>query len=369
MTKETLHRDVVIMGSGPAGLTAAIYAGRADLHPLVIEGPQPGGQLTITTEVENYPGFAKGIQGPELMDEFRAQAQRFGTEFVTTWIDKVDLQKRPFTLYGKESPESEEITTVIRAETLIISTGASAKWLGIPGEAPAPQGLGGLGVSACATCDGFFFKGKAIVVVGGGDTAMEEATFLTRYASRVTVVHRRDTLRASKIMQEKAFKNDKIDFIWDTAVEEVQGTPETGVTGVLLRDLKSNEERVFPCEGVFVAIGHKPNTDLFKGQLEMDDVGYLKTSGRSMSTNISGVFACGDAQDSFYRQAVTAAGTGCMAAIDAERFLDNLPVLVPTGEEVTIEGERVSADHERITMPDGEVISNHPDEAEAVHGD
>ncbi|HEX8493013.1 MAG TPA: thioredoxin-disulfide reductase [Pyrinomonadaceae bacterium] len=360
MSKETLHRDVVIIGSGPAGLTAAIYAARADLKPLVVEGPQPGGQLTITTDVENYPGFAKGIQGPELMDEFREQARRFGTEFLVTWINTADLSKRPFTL------ETED--QIIKAETLIIASGASAKWLGIPGEAPAPHGLGGYGVSACATCDGFFFKGKPIVVVGGGDTAMEEATFLTRYASRVTVVHRRDTLRASKIMQDKAFKNDKIDFIWDTAVEEILGTPETGVTGVRLKNLKTNEESVFPCEGVFIAIGHKPNTDLFKGQLEMDDVGYLKTSGRSMATNIPGVFACGDAQDSFYRQAVTAAGTGCMAAIDAERYLDNLPVPTPTGEEVTIEGEHVTADHRKIIMPDGEVISNIPEEV-AAQGD
>ncbi|HEX7997255.1 MAG TPA: thioredoxin-disulfide reductase [Pyrinomonadaceae bacterium] len=350
MSKETLHRDVVIVGSGPAGLTAAIYAARADLKPLVVEGPQPGGQLTITTEVENYPGFAKGIQGPELMEEFREQARRFGTEFLVTWINTADLSQRPFTL------ETED--HVIKAETLIIASGASAKWLGIPGEAPAPHGLGGYGVSACATCDGFFFKGKPIVVVGGGDTAMEEATFLTRYASKVTVVHRRDTLRASKIMQDKAFKNEKIDFIWDTAVEEILGTPETGVTGVRLKNLKTDEESIFPCEGVFIAIGHKPNTDLFKGQLDMDDVGYLKTSGRSMATNIPGVFACGDAQDSFYRQAVTAAGTGCMAAIDAERYLDNLPVPTPTGEEVTIEGEHVTADHQKIIMPDGEVISN-----------
>jgi thioredoxin reductase (NADPH) len=360
MSKETLHRDVVIVGSGPAGLTAAIYAARADLKPLVIEGPQPGGQLTITTEVENYPGFAKGIQGPELMEEFREQARRFGTEFLVTWINNADLSQRPFTL------ETED--HVIKAETLIIASGASAKWLGIPGEAPAPHGLGGYGVSACATCDGFFFKGKPIVVVGGGDTAMEEATFLTRYASRVTVVHRRDHLRASKIMQDKAFKNEKIDFIWDTAVEEILGTPETGVSAVRLKNLKTNEESVFPCEGVFIAIGHKPNTDLFKGQLDMDDVGYLKTSGRSMSTNIPGVFACGDAQDSFYRQAVTAAGTGCMAAIDAERYLDNLPIPTPTGEEVTIEGEHVTADHQKIIMPDGEVISNQP-EGFAAQGD
>lgn len=360
MAKDMLHRDVVIIGSGPAGLTAAIYAARADLRPLVVEGPQPGGQLTITTEVENYPGFSKGIQGPELMDEFRAQAERFGTEFLTTLITEADLSKRPFRL------ETEDKT--IRAETLIIASGASAKWLGIPGEAPAPEGLGGYGVSACATCDGFFFKGKPIVVVGGGDTAMEEANFLTRYASRVTVIHRRDQLRASKIMQDKAFKNDKIDFIWDTAVEEILGSPETGVTGVRLKNLKTSDERIFPCEGVFIAIGHKPNTDLFKGQLEMDDVGYLKTSGRSMSTNIPGVFACGDAQDSFYRQAVTAAGTGCMAAIDAERFLDNLPVPMPTGEEVTIDGEIVTANHEQIILPDGEVVPNKAEE-DAVYGD
>jgi thioredoxin reductase (NADPH) len=357
MSKETLHRDVVIIGSGPAGLTAAIYAARADLKPLVIEGPQPGGQLTITTEVENYPGFAKGIQGPALMEEFREQARRFGTEFLVTWINTADLSNRPFRL------ETED--HVVMAETLIIASGASAKWLGIPGEAPAPHGLGGYGVSACATCDGFFYKGKPIVVVGGGDTAMEEATFLTRYASRVTVVHRRDSLRASKIMQDKALKNEKIDFIWDTAVEEILGTPETGVTGVRLKNLQTGEESVFECEGVFIAIGHKPNTGLFKGQLDMDDVGYLKTSGRSMATNIPGVFACGDAQDSFYRQAVTAAGTGCMAAIDAERYLDNLPVLVPSGEEITIEGEHVTADHQNIIMPDGEVISNVAEEVSA----
>jgi thioredoxin reductase (NADPH) len=361
MSKAQLHRNVVIIGSGPAGLTAAIYAARADLKPLVIEGPQPGGQLTITTEVENYPGFAEGIQGPELMEQFRAQAARFGTEFLTEWIDKVDLAHRPFTVHTEDHE--------VKAETLIIASGASAKWLGIPGEAPTPQGLGGHGVSACATCDGFFFKGKKLVVVGGGDTAMEEATFLTRYASSVTVIHRRAHLRASKIMQDKAFKNEKIDFIWNTEVKEILGTPETGVTGVCLFDTVTNEERVFDCEGVFIAIGHKPNTDMFRGWLEMDEVGYLKTAGRSMATNIPGVFACGDAQDNFYRQAVTAAGTGCMAAIDVERFLDHLPVPTPTGEEITIEGERVSADHAHVVMPDGEVVQNKTESEGAAAGD
>ena len=361
MAKETLHREVVIVGSGPAGLTAAIYAARAELHPLVIHGPQPGGQLTITTEVDNYPGFAEGIQGPELMQQFEEQAKRFGTEFLVTFVNKVDLSARPFTLWTDDGLE-------VKAETLIVASGASAKWLGIPGEAPAPEGLGGLGVSACATCDGFFFKGKPIVVVGGGDTAMEEATFLTRYASRVTVVHRRDSLRASKIMQDKAFKNPKIDFIWDTDVREVLGSPETGVTGVKLYNNKTGEESEFPCEGVFIAIGHKPNTDVFKGWLDMDDVGYIKTAGVSMATNIPGVFACGDAQDSFYRQAVTAAGTGCMAAIDAERSLDSLPVPMASGEEVTIEGEVVSADREQVTLPDGEVVPNHPNHPDSSNG-
>jgi thioredoxin reductase (NADPH) len=239
MAKELIHREVVIIGSGPAGLTAAIYSARADLHPLVVEGPQPGGQLMITTDVENYPGFSKGIQGPELMQEFREQAARFGTEFLVTHITEADLSRRPFTL------QTDDHT--IKAETLIIASGASAKWLGIPGEAPAPHGLGGYGVSACATCDGFFFKGKPLVVVGGGDTAMEEANFLTRYASRLTVIHRRDQLRASKIMQDKAFKNDKIDFLWDTGVEEILGTPQTGVTGVRIKNLKTGEQSIFPC--------------------------------------------------------------------------------------------------------------------------
>lgn len=321
MAAKTIERKVVILGSGPAGLTAAIYASRAQLEPLVVDGPQPGGQLTITTDVENYPGFKMGIMGPILMDEFREQAQRFGTEFLNVWIAKVDLSQRPFKLYGKDSADSDEITTVINAETLIVSTGASAKWLGIPGEAPVPEGLGGNGVSACATCDGFFFRDVPIVVVGGGDTAMEEALFLTKFASSVTLIHRRDEFRASKIMQERVLGHDKINVVWNTEVREIIGTKEGGVESVRIFNTETNEETVLPTRGVFIAIGHKPNTDLFKGMLDMDPVGYLITEGKTMSTNIPGVFACGDAQDSYYRQAVTAAGTGCMAAIDAERFL------------------------------------------------
>ena len=358
---EEIRQQVVIIGSGPAGLTAAIYTARANLKPLLIDAPAdtekqttPGGQLMITTEVENYPGFAEGVQGPDLMLEFRKQAERFGTEFLEEWITKVDLSERPFKLYTDNK--------VVKAETLIIASGASAKWLGIPGEAKTPNGFGGNGVSACATCDGPLpaFRNKHLVVVGGGDTAMEEATFLTRYAKRVFVVHRRNKLRASKIMQDKAFRNDKIEFIWDTAVERILGTDEQGVTGVHLRNTETGEERTFDCEGVFIAIGHKPNTDLFKGQIEMDDVGYIKTSHRSTATNIPGVFACGDVQDSVYRQAVTAAGTGCMAAIDAERYLDHLPVEMPAGDEITIEGEHVTADRREIVLPSGEVISNEP---------
>jgi thioredoxin reductase (NADPH) len=364
LPNEPIRRQVVIIGSGPAGLTAAIYTARANLNPLLIDAPAnterqttPGGQLMITTDVENYPGFAQGIQGPDLMVEFRKQAERFGTEFLEAWITKVDLQKRPFTLYTEDK--------IIKAETLIIASGASAKWLGIPGEAKTPFGFGGNGVSACATCDGPLpaFRNKRLVVVGGGDTAMEEATFLTRYASKVFVVHRRNKLRASKIMQEKAFQNQKIEFLWHTEVDEILGTQKDGVTGVRLRNSRNGESRIFDCEGVFVAIGHKPNTDLFKGQLEMDAVGYIKTSGHTTSTNIPGVFACGDVQDSFYRQAVTAAGTGCMSAIDAERFLDHLPITMPSGEEVTIEGEHVTPDHQKIIMPTGEVIENEPEEA------
>ena len=321
MSQKEISKKVVILGSGPAGLTAAIYASRAQLEPLVIDGPQPGGQLTITTDVENYPGFRNGIMGPILMDEFREQALRFGTEIINVWIDRVDLSSRPFVLYGKESQDSDEITTVIKADSLIISTGASAKWLGVPGEEPVPEGLGGNGVSACATCDGFFFRDRPIVVVGGGDTAMEEAMFLTKFASEVTVIHRKDTFRASKIMQERVLASDKIKVLWNTEVKEILGSKETGVDSVRLYNNETKVETTFPTKGVFIAIGHKPNTDLFKGVLDMDEVGYLKTEGRTMKTNIPGVFACGDAQDSYYRQAVTAAGTGCMAAIDAERYL------------------------------------------------
>jgi thioredoxin reductase (NADPH) len=362
MDNETIKREVVIIGSGPAGLTAAIYAARANLRPLLIDAPAdaerqttPGGQLMITTDVENYPGFANGIDGPALMEQFRHQAQRFGTEFMETWITAVDLSERPFQLY------TEGLT--ISTETLIIATGASAKWLGIPGEAKVPDGFGGNGVSACATCDGPLpaFRNKIIVVVGGGDTAMEEATFLTRYAAKVYVVHRRDRLRASKIMQEKAFRNQKIEFIWNTTVEEIVGTPEEGVHGVRLRNLQTGEAYEFPCSGVFVAIGHKPNTELFKGWIDMDEIGYIKTSGHSTATNIPGVFACGDVQDSVYRQAVTAAGSGCMSAIDAERFLDHLPVAMPSGEEVTIEGEHITPDHKAIITADGHMVPNEPE--------
>jgi thioredoxin reductase (NADPH) len=321
MNEKEMQRQVVILGSGPAGLTAAIYAGRAQLEPLVIDGPQPGGQLTITTDVENYPGFKMGIMGPILMDEFREQALRFGTTIVNTWIERVDLSSRPFTLYGKESADSPEVSSVIKADTLIISTGASAKWLGIPGEAPVPEGFGGNGVSACATCDGFFFRDKPIVVVGGGDTAMEEALFLTKFASRVTLIHRREEFRASKIMQDRVLASDRIDIMWNTEVNEIHGTKEAGVHSVTLFNNKTGETSVFETQGVFIAIGHQPNTSLFKGVLDMDPVGYLVTEGKTMRTNIPGVFACGDAQDSYYRQAITAAGTGCMAAIDAERFL------------------------------------------------
>jgi thioredoxin reductase (NADPH) len=301
---------LVILGSGPAGLTAALYAARANLSPLLIEGLTPGGQLTITTDVENYPGFEHGIQGPEMMDVFRRQAARFGTRFTIGDVSVANLGTHPFELTIEEG--------VVRCEALIVSTGASAKLLGLESE----QRLMGYGVSACATCDGAFFKDKEVVVVGGGDTAMEEATFLTRFCRKVTIVHRRNQLRASKIMQQRAFKNPKIAFIWDSVVEEIYGEPRSGVSGVRLQNLVTRDESEFRTDGVFMAIGHQPNTAIFAGQLEMDELGYLKVRVGSTYTNIEGVFAAGDVADRVYRQAVTAAGTGCMAAIDAERWLE-----------------------------------------------
>jgi len=302
-------RNVVIIGSGPAGLTAAVYAARANLSPLLIEGWQSGGQLTTTTEVENYPGFAKGIMGPELMKEMRAQAERFGTEFLTGEVTAVALTQPPFTL----TIDGEQ---TVHTKTLIIATGASAIQIGLKNEAR----LTGHGVSTCATCDGFFFKGKELIVVGGGDSAMEEATFLTKFATKVSIVHRRDKLRASKIMQDRAAKNEKIAFVWNSVVEDILGNDV--VTGVRVKNLVTGKVTEVPCAGVFVAIGHHPNTNLFSGQLEMDPKGYVRTT-EGTATSVPGVFAAGDVQDSTYRQAVTAAGSGCMAAIDAERFLES----------------------------------------------
>ena len=302
-------RNVIIIGSGPAGLTAAVYAARANLSPLLIEGWQSGGQLTTATEVENYPGFAKGIMGPELMKEMRFQAERFGTEFLTGEVTAVDFRQRPFAI----TVDAEQ---TIHAKAVIIATGATAIQIGVKNETR----LTGHGVSTCATCDGFFFKGKELIVVGGGDSAMEEATFLTKFATNVSIVHRRDKLRASKIMQDRATKNEKITFVWNSVVEDILGNDL--VTGVRLKNLVTGKTTDLPCAGVFVAIGHRPNTNLFSSQLDMDAKGYIRTT-QGTATNVPGVFAAGDVQDSTYRQAVTAAGSGCMASIDAERFLES----------------------------------------------
>jgi thioredoxin reductase (NADPH) len=301
---------VVIMGSGPAGLTAALYTARANLEPIVFEGIEAGGQLTLTTDVENYPGFPDGVLGPELIDNMRKQAEKFGAKCVLAQVNSVDLTQRPFKVVAGE--------VVIEADTFIIASGASAKLLGLESE----KHLLGHGVSTCATCDGFFFKDRELVVVGGGDTALEEGIFLTKFASAITIIHRRDKLRASKVLQERAFKNPKIKFLWDTVVREVIGDVEKGVTGVKIENVKTGETTIKECQGLFIAIGHNPNTEILKGQVEMNDNGYIITRDGATRTNIPGVFAAGDVQDHIYRQAITAAGSGCMAAMDAERFLE-----------------------------------------------
>jgi len=307
-------RNVIIVGSGAAGLTAAIYNARANLKPLVIEGMEPGGQLTITTDVENFPGFATPISGPELMTDMRAQAERMGVEFVRGDVASVDLSHRPFTVKLIDQADALE------AWALIVATGASAQWLGIPSE----DKLRNKGVSACATCDGFFYRGKEVAVVGGGDTALEEALYLAHLTSKVTVIHRRDELRASKVMQERAIAHQKIEFAWNAIVDEVLDVAKDEVTGVRVKDVTTGDKKVIPCSGLFIAIGHTPNTGFLKGQLALDELGYIVTKKSSMATSVEGVFAAGDVQDRIYRQAVTAAGTGCMAAIDAERYLQSV---------------------------------------------
>ena len=307
-----MNRKVIIIGSGPAGLTAATYAARANLKPLVFEGSQPGGQLTITTDVENYPGFPDGILGPDLMDKFRDQAKRFGAECHFKHVTKVDLSDHPFKVWV--------VDETYTSDTIIIATGATARLLGLESETR----LMGHGVSACATCDGFFFKDKKVLVIGGGDSAMEEANFLTKFAAEVQIVHRRDALRASKIMQDRIINNPKITIQWNTVLEEIEGNEEDGVSGVNLRDTRTDEVRQEPCDGVFLAIGHVPNTELFDAVLDLDDQKYIRTVDASSRTSIAGVFACGDVQDHVYRQAITAAGTGCMAAMDAEKYLESL---------------------------------------------
>ncbi|MHA1598001.1 MAG: thioredoxin-disulfide reductase [Alphaproteobacteria bacterium] len=307
---ETHHSKVLIVGSGPAGYTAAIYAARASLDPILVKGLQPGGQLTITTDVENYPGFAEGVQGPDLMLAMQAQAEHVGTKLFDDIITEVDLSKRPFTMTGDSGD-------TYSGDTLIICTGASARWLGLESE----QAFMGFGVSACATCDGFFFREKEVAVIGGGNSAVEEAIYLTNHASKVTIVHRRDELRSEKILQQRAFNNPKIEFLWDSVPEEILGDQNPpGVTGVRVRNVKTDETTVLKVDGVFVAIGHTPNTSLFEGKLDMDG-GYIVTAPDSTATSIPGVYAAGDVQDRIYRQAVTAAGTGCMSALEAERFL------------------------------------------------
>lgn len=302
-------RKTIIVGTGPAGLTAAIYSARADLKPLILEGHEPGGQLTLTTEVENFPGFEHGVMGPELMMNMKKQAARFNAEFKPLMCTDIDLQKRPFTVTASNGEK-------YLADTVIISTGASAKWLGLPNE----KELTGRGVSTCATCDGFFYRDKIVHVVGGGDTAMEDATFITKFAKKVYIVHRKDTLRASKPMQERAMNNPKIEFLWDSAVVEIKAN-ESGVSGIVVENLKTGKKEERATDGLFYAIGHTPNTAFLKGQLDLDDHGFIKTKN-GPETNIQGVFACGDVQDSYYRQAITAAGSGCQAAIKAERFLE-----------------------------------------------